>query len=320
MRQLMVAVLTLTLTASALADTGEELDGWRVATSRDEMSDMKYCHARSQLRSYGNSSSSTNGRTELTIGYSDPASNANGYMMIRFIEGVDQIVPFSDTIKVRFDGEPASTIPILISNDNLKGAFFLDKNIVQRARKATTVKVELDLLHNGRTVLTFSLHGSANAIDQAKAECSQGEHTDPGSAWRTDISHSEMDDSKTCSAATVLVLGGSVSNGRAVSLGVAYSSSPRDTPHLALVFMGDRPVSDAIRVRFDAEPAFTPLTVSNGANVIFADDSILERVRSTATMKVELNLLHQGRTTLTFPLRGSAQAMDSAKAECSRSE
>ena len=110
-----------------------------------------------------------------------------------------RLKPFSDTIKVRFDKEPAFTTPILISDG--KTIVFLDKN-VQRTRNATTMKVELDLLYSGLTVLKFSLYGSANAIDQAKAECSQGEHSDTESVWKLDFSRNEMDDSS-CSAVTI---------------------------------------------------------------------------------------------------------------------
>ena len=317
-RQLTVAVLTLLLTVSAMAGIGEEPDKWRVTTSRDEMSDVKRCLARSQLRRYGDSSSFTSGQAELAVGYSDPPSSESGSIAIRFIRGRDQLKPFSDTIRVRFDKEPAFTIPIL--NGETKGVVFLDKNLVQRARNATAMKVELDLLHNGLTVLAFSLYGSANAIDQAKAECAQGKHTEAGSVWKLDFSRNEMDDSRTCSAVTILMLGGSVSNARGAGLAITYSSPPGDTPLLALGFMGDQPISNTIRVRFDAEPAFTPLTANHEIGIAFVEDSILQRVRSAATMKVEVNLLYQGYTTLTFPLRGSAKAMDSAKAECSRSE
>ena len=121
-------------------------------------------------------------------------------------------------------------------------------------------------------------------------------------------------------AVTILMLGGSVSNARAAGLVVVYSSLPGDTPPLTLRFVGNRLVSDTIRVRFDAEPAFTPLTTDHEIGVTFVEDSILQRVRNAAAMRVEVNLLHQGHTTLTFSLRGSAKAMDSAKAACWRGE
>ena len=313
-RQLTAAVLTLLLTASAIADTGEGSDGWRVTTSRDEMSDVKRCIVQSQLSSYGDSSSFTNGQAELSVWYSNPPSNVDGSMAIIFVEGADQLKPFSDTVRVRFDSEPVFTTSIATHNN--KGLVFVDKKLTQRARNATTMKVELDLLYNGRTVFTFSLDGSANALDQAKAECSQDEQIDAGGAWETSVSRDEMDDSKTCTARTSLVLGGNL---RIAFLMVQYSSN-RDASALALGFSGDQLISNAIRVRFDTKPAFTPLTVNDEAMAIFTEDSILQRVRSATTMKVELNLLHQGHTTLTFSLRGSAKAMDSAGAECSRSE
>lgn len=315
MRQLTVAVLALLLTASAIADTGEASDGWEVSTSRDEMSDVKRCLVRSRLRDFGDGSSFTNGRAELSVRYSDPPSNIDGLMAIIFVKGVDQLKPFSDAVKVRFDSEPAFTTSIA-THDN-KGLVFVDKKLVQRARNATILKVELDLLYNGRTVLTFSLYGSADALDQAKAKCSQDEQTDVGGAWETSVSRDEMDDSKTCTARTGLVLGGNL---RMAFLAVQYSSN-RDAPVPALGFSGDRLISNTIRVRFDTEPAFTPLTVNDRTMVIFAPNSpVLQRVRTAATMKVEVNLLHQGHTTLTFPLRGSAKAIDSAKTECSQSE
>ena len=101
----------------------------------------------------------------------------------------------------------------------------------------------------------------------------------------------------------------------------SYSSTPGNTPKLSLVFVGDRPASNTISVRFDAEPVFTPPTINDYAVVIFTQPSpVLQRVRNAMTMKVNLNLMYHGYTALTFSLRGSARAMDSARAECAQGE
>ena len=144
--------------------------------------------------------------------------------------------------------------------------------------------------------------------------------TSPG-GWWTNSFQSEIDGVKTCEAGTRLALGEPGSNTPAAVLMVSYSSTPRNTPKLALIFLGDRLVSDTIRVRFDAEPTLTPPIVEDEAMVVFAQDSpILQRVRNAMTMKLNLKLMHRGRTSFTFSLQGSAKAIESAKAACSQGE
>lgn len=149
----------------------------------------------------------------------------------------------------------------------------------------------------------------------AETETSQGE-------WWTSSFRSEMDNAKTCEAGTRLALEESGSNTpRTAVLMASYSSTPGNTPKLSLVFVGDRPASNTISVRFDAKPVLTPPTINDYAVVTFTQPSpVLQRVRNAMTMKVNLNLMYHGYTALTFSLRGSARAMDSAKAECAQGE
>ena len=142
----------------------------------------------------------------------------------------------------------------------------------------------------------------------------------PG-GWWTSSFPSETDGGKTCEAGTRLALGEPGSDPLAAVLMVSYSSALGSTPKLVLVFVGDRPVSRSIRVRFDAGPSFTPSTVNDDAMVIFSEpSSILQHVRTAMAMKVNLKLLYHDRTTMTFSLRGSAKAIASAKAACSQGE
>ena len=144
--------------------------------------------------------------------------------------------------------------------------------------------------------------------------------TDSGEWW-TNSFQSETDGVKTCEAGTRLALGEPGSNTPAAVLIVSYSSTLESTPKLVLIFLGDRLVSDIIRVRFDTEPAFTTPIVKDEAMVVFAPDSpVLQGVRNARTMKLSLKLMYQGRTSFTFSLRGSAKAINSAKAACSQGE
>jgi len=140
-------------------------------------------------------------------------------------------------------------------------------------------------------------------------------------AWWTSSFQSAADDAKTCEVGTRLALGGPGVPLRAVVLAISYSSVPGRPPQLIIAFAGDRPVSNTIRVEFDDERSFTPPTVNDEAMIIFAQDSpVLQHIRNAMTMQVSLNLMYQGYTELTFSLRGSARAMESAKAECSQGE
>jgi hypothetical protein len=140
-------------------------------------------------------------------------------------------------------------------------------------------------------------------------------------AWWTNSFRSATDDAKTCEVGTRLALGGPGVPLRAVALAISYSSIPEKPPQLILAFAGDRPVSDTIRVQFDDERSFTPPTVNDEAMILFAQDSpVLQHIRNALIMQVSLTLMHQGYTTLTFSLRGSARAMESAQAECSQGE
>ena len=140
-------------------------------------------------------------------------------------------------------------------------------------------------------------------------------------AWWTNSFQSAADDAKTCEVGTRLALGGPGVPLRAVVLAISYSSIPEKPPQLILAFAGDRPVSNTIRVQFDDERSFTPPTVNDEAMIIFGQASpVLQHIRNAMTMQVSLNLMHQGHTALTFSLRGSARAMNSAQAECSQGE
>ena len=139
--------------------------------------------------------------------------------------------------------------------------------------------------------------------------------TDSGEWW-TNSFQSETDGVKTCEAGTRLALGEPGSNTPAAVLIVSYLLG--STPKLVLIFLGDRLVSDTIRVRFDTDPTFTTPIVKDEAMVVFAPDSpVLQGVRNARTMKLSLKLMYQGRTSFTFSLRGSAKAINSAKAACS---
>ena len=140
-------------------------------------------------------------------------------------------------------------------------------------------------------------------------------------AWWTRSFQSATDGTRTCEVGTRLALGGPGVPLRAVVLAISYSSIAGKPPQLILAFAGDRPVSNTIRVQFDDERSFTPPTVNDEALIIFAQDSpVLQHIRNAMTMQVSLNLMRQGHTALTFSLRGSARAMNSAKAECSQGD
>ncbi len=138
-------------------------------------------------------------------------------------------------------------------------------------------------------------------------------------AWWTSSFQSATDGAKTCEVGTRLALREPGAPLRAAVLSVSYSSIPGKPPQLILVFVGDRPVSNTIRVQFDDEGSFTPPAVNDEAIIIFARGSpVLQYIRNATTMQVSLNLMHQGHTALTFSLRGSAKAMNSAQAACSQ--
>lgn len=137
-------------------------------------------------------------------------------------------------------------------------------------------------------------------------------------AWWTSSFQSATDGAKTCEVGTRLALREPGVPLRAAVLSVSYSSIPGKPPQLILAFVGDRPVSNTVRVQFDDEDSFTPPAVNDEAIIIFAQDSpVLQHIRNAMTMQVSLNLMRQGYTALTFSLRGSARAMNSAQAECS---
>lgn len=138
-------------------------------------------------------------------------------------------------------------------------------------------------------------------------------------AWWTSSFQSATDDAKTCEVGTRLALREPGASLRAAVLAVSYSSIPGKPPQVILAFVGDRPVSNTVRVQFDDEGSFTPPAVNDEAIIIFAQDSpVLQHIRNAMTMQVSLNLMRQGYTALTFSLRGSARAMNSAQAACSQ--
>ncbi len=168
-RHLIAVVVMLTLTASARAETETSQDAWWASSFRGATDDAKTCEVGTRLALGGLGVPLR--AVVLAVSYSSIPGKPP--QLILAFAG-DR--PVSNTIRVQFDDERSFTPPTV--NDEAMIIFAQDSPVLRHIRNAMTMQVSLNLMYQGYTELTFSLWGSARAMDSARAECSQGEETD----------------------------------------------------------------------------------------------------------------------------------------------